>query len=60
VVQSEVIGCDIDRTPPLGMIGSPQGVIEGQFLSLSQAHKVCSDILWASYEYGGLAHYFMH
>jgi hypothetical protein len=35
VVQLEVIGCDIDPTPPLGMIGSPQGVIEGQFPSLS-------------------------
>ncbi|KAF9502703.1 hypothetical protein BS47DRAFT_1370080 [Hydnum rufescens UP504] len=42
------------------MIGSPQGVIEGLFLSLGQAHEVCGDILWASYEYGGLAHYFMH
>jgi hypothetical protein len=35
VIRSEVIGCDIDPTPPLGMISSPQGVIEGQFLSLS-------------------------
>ncbi|KAF9509931.1 hypothetical protein BS47DRAFT_1396450 [Hydnum rufescens UP504] len=53
-------GCDILPTPPLGMIGSPQGVIEGLFLSLGRARKVCGDILWASYEYGGLAHYFMH
>ncbi|KAF9509929.1 hypothetical protein BS47DRAFT_1396448 [Hydnum rufescens UP504] len=53
-------GCDILPTPPLGMIGSPQGVIEGLFPSLGRAREVCGDILQASYEYGGLAHYFMH
>lgn len=51
---------DILPTPPLGQLGSPQSVIEGPFKSLGRAREVCSDILRVSYEYGGLARFWMH
>ncbi|KAF9512248.1 hypothetical protein BS47DRAFT_1394380 [Hydnum rufescens UP504] len=60
VGRSKLTGCDIRPTPPLGVDSNPQGVIEGLFPSLGRAREVCSNILWASYEYSGLAHYFMH
>ncbi|KAF9518572.1 hypothetical protein BS47DRAFT_1388981 [Hydnum rufescens UP504] len=60
VGRSKLTGCDIRPTPPLGVDSNPQGVIEGLFPSLGRACEVCSNILWASYEYGGLARYFMH
>lgn len=52
--------CDITPTPPLGLSGSPKDVLYGPFWSPDHACQICCDILRVSYEYGGLAHFFMH
>jgi len=53
-------GWDICPTPPLGTPGSPKAVLNGSFPSRGRVHEICSDVLRASYEYGGLARLFMH